>query len=54
MSKNEEIFNEAVPVYQKALDDAGYNFKMKFNPTIQGTSGKKQRSRNLIWFNPPF
>ena len=29
LSKNEEIFNESVPAYQEALDNAGYTFKFK-------------------------
>ena len=31
-SSNETIFNEAAPLYKKALSKAGYNVKLKYNP----------------------
>ena len=31
-SSNETIFNEAAPLYEKALSEAGYNVKLKYNP----------------------
>ena len=33
-STNEEIFNASFKPYQDALDKAGYNHKMKFNPNV--------------------
>ena len=48
------VFNEASHEYQRALNEAGYNHKLKFNPTSHERSRKKQRCRNVTWFNPPF
>ena len=55
ISSNEAIFDEAAPTYQKALDNSGYNFKLKYNPP-QPTDNttKRSRKRNITWFNPPY
>ena len=39
-------------MYQKALDDAGYKYILKYQP--QTTPKKKCRSRKVIYFNPPY
>ena len=61
ISSNETIFNEAAPLYQKALDDSGYNVKLKYNKeenNLNNNSNHKRRNRqrkqNTIWFNPPY
>ena len=41
-SSNETIFNEAAPLYEKALSEAGYNVKLKYNPNKK-TKQKKQK-----------
>ena len=51
-SSNETIFNEATPLYEKALSEAGYNVKLKYNPNKK--TKQKNRKRNIIWFNPPY
>ena len=55
-SANEAIFNEAIPIYQTELDRCGYKHVLKYNPRSarQRRDGKKGRSRNITWFNPPF
>ena len=56
LSKNEEIFLEACPAYEEALAKCGYKEKLKYtipeNPLEN--PGKRNRKRNIIWFNPPF
>jgi len=58
ISSNENIFNDATPVYQEALNNSGYDYNLKFNP--QNTpdkninTNKRKRSRNVTWFNPPY
>ena len=52
-SSNEKVFYEAAPVYEKALQDAGYDKKLTFNPT-NVPKNQKNRKRNIIWFNPPY
>ena len=54
LSKNKIVFNEAKNEYQKALDEAGYDFKLKFNPQDQNQRSRKSRRRNVTYFNPPY
>ena len=51
-SSNETIFNEATPLYEKALSEAGYDVKLKYNPKKK--TKQKKRKRNTIWFNPAY
>ena len=52
LSCNKEEFNKAIPAYRDALGKSGYHpTPQPAKPTI---STKRQRSRNVIWFNPPF
>ena len=53
LSANETIFNEALPYYDDALKRSGYNHKFKYEPK-QPNQRRKNRKRNIIWFNPPF
>ena len=52
-SSNEMIFNEAKNDYEEALKKSGYkDVKLEYKkPTPKK---KRNRSRNIIWFNPPF
>ena len=53
-SSNEEVFNSSKYQYEKALRDSGYtDFKLKFNKTSNNHT-KRNRQRNIIWFNPRF
>ena len=56
ISIDENSFSKAAPLYQKALDDSGYNHKLAFSvPTEQSpNSGRRNRLRGIIWYNPPF
>ena len=56
ISFDESSFNEVAPLYQKALDDSGYNHRLTFTPHItqSSTSTRRNRHRNIIWYNPPF
>lgn len=57
ISSNEDIFNEAAPIYQKALKDSGYNHTLKFSkeiPKNSETKRQRKKKRNIIWFNPPY
>ena len=51
-SSNETIFNKAVPVYKKALSEAGYDVKSKYNPNQK--TKQKNRKRNMIWSSPSY
>ena len=55
LSSSEEIFDSVAPLYQDALNKAGYNYTLKFDPET-GTQNRKSRcrKRNTLWFNPPY
>ena len=52
-SSNKEVFNTAKGEYEEALKRSGYsNISLLFHQS--NTSHlKRQRHRNIIWFNPP-
>ena len=60
LSSNEQMFNQVVPPYQVALDNAGYSHKLKYEKLdIQKMNKKsqkknKRRKRRIFWFNPPY
>ena len=55
ISSDEDVFNEAAPLYQEALPKSGYHYKLEFRPSPQRPSAQKcNRHRNVIWFNPLF
>ena len=48
------MFDKTKPEYEKALKDSGYDsVKLKYNQNKQRES-RRNRNRNIIWFNPPF
>ena len=53
ISATKEAFDEAVGVYQADLNQKGYKHQLKYEPNIQ-VNVKKNRSRRISWFNPPF
>ena len=53
ISANENTFREAIPPYQDALNKAGYNFSLQYNPPTQGPRNRR-RKRKIIWYNPPY
>ena len=48
---NEEIFNTAKWEYEDALKKSGFKVDFKYTKNQQKP---KNRSQNIIWFNPPF
>ena len=55
ISSDEQVFHEAAPPYQEALKKSGYTHNLEFRPPPQTPpSRKRNRSRDIIWFNPPF
>ena len=53
LSKNEEILKNSVGPYQDALDKAGHKYKLHYAPSSE-TRNVRNRTRNIIWFNPPY
>ena len=54
LSSNKEAFDEASPVYQRALEKSGYNYQLKYETANSQTRSKRPRRRNITWYNPPF
>ena len=54
ISANEDVFKEAIPPYQNALNMSGYDYVMKYEETHTTHNEKKNRRRRIIWFNPPW
>ena len=53
ISSDANQFSESIHPYQNALNDAGYEHQLKFEPNSHNHT-KRNRNRNIIWFNPPF
>ena len=54
ISSNEEEFNRSKDTYQKALADSGYSHQLKYEAPCDDRRPKRQRPRNITWFNPPY
>ena len=56
ISSDEESFRHASQTYQTALDKSRYEHQLKFKHPLNTTTNttKRNRSRNIIWYNPPF
>ena len=54
ISSNEEVFKESTKIHQEALERSGYVHKLEFDPQANTQKERKNRSRKITWFNPPF
>ena len=54
ISSTKELFDAAVKDFQDELDSRGYHHKLEFEENIQTCNTKRNRSRKISWFNPPF
>ena len=48
---NEEEFNKAKPLHEKALKSSGFNKNLIFESTQKKPSWNRKR---MVWFNPPY
>ena len=53
-SSNSSIFDKCKDEYEEALKRSGYNNIHLSHIDNQRTKRKNNRTRNIIWFNPPF
>ena len=51
-SSTETIFNIAAAMCEKALSEAGYDLKLKYN--LNKKTKQKSRKTNILWFNLPY
>ena len=55
LSSDRDQFNNAGKVYNQALRTSGYNGKIQYTENTQASQRRQRnRSRKIIWFNPPF
>ena len=57
LSSSENIFRENIGPYQRAIENAGYQEKLKYDKEIHNRIGKKSktaRSRLVTWYNSPW
>ena len=59
ISSSKELFNQAKPHYERALKQGGHDEKLMFTErkklaTHTAQNSRKNRQRNIIWFNPPY
>ena len=52
ISSNQKVFDEAIPPYQKALDESGYNHKLTYNPQPPAEAQQKSPKKNRL-VQPP-
>ena len=54
-SCNEDILHKGTPFYNSILKDCGFNENIKYCPEeLVSSRRRKNRSKNIIWYNPPF
>ena len=53
LSCNEEEFHKAKPAYEEALKSSGYDVS-DAQYQHEPTEPRRNRQRNIIWFNPPY
>lgn len=60
LSSDQAIFEQAAPIYNDALKRSGFRTEIEYIPddlpatNTTPDSQKRNRSRNITWFNPPF
>jgi hypothetical protein len=52
LSSNQEAFSKTAPLYEAALRRSNYQADLKYSPN--NSNKTRTRSRNIIWFNPPY
>ena len=54
LSSNYKLFSRAAPIYNAALENAGYTERVKYDSKINENKPSRNRKRNIIWYNPPY
>ncbi len=49
----EQTFHESAPIYQNALRHSNFDHKLDYMKQAPQKT-RRNRQRNIIWFNPPF
>ena len=52
---SKDIFDKSLKLYQDTLKDSGFGNDLHYVENNNNTNeNKRNRKRNIIWFNPPF
>jgi len=55
LSFDKSTFDSVADTYEKALHQSNYNVQLEYSTDTPTTnSQRRKRTRNIIWFNPPF
>ena len=54
LSCNKDEFDKAKDDYELAFKENGHNAIFKYEPAKQNSKRKRNRQRNILWFNPPY
>jgi hypothetical protein len=55
ISSDFDSFNDAAPLYQRALTQSGYQHTLTYAPsTTPNNRALRNRTRNIVWYNPPY
>ena len=57
LNANQELFDQAIPVYQEALARSKHTHTLVYNQEEVDTTGgakRRRRRRDVIWWNPPY
>ena len=56
ISSNQTLFDEAKSEYERSLRSSGYDTELEYadNTNETNSRNKKNRKRNIVWYNPPF
>ena len=54
LSCDKGTFDAAAPEYNEALRRSDFNAQLTYQPPNANTNTRRSRSRNVIWYNPPF
>ena len=53
LSSDEQTFKESTPIYQNALRHSNFDHEFTYTQDAPQRT-RRNRQRNIIWFNPPF
>ena len=55
LSSSEEVLKDVIKPYDEAIKKAGYETNFLYTrETSSGVTKNRKRTRNVVWFNPPF
>ena len=54
ISASKDVFDEAKPPYQDALQRSGYSHTLEYEAPHELGTKKKNRKKRVTWFNPPY